>query len=1335
MKLRPHLFVAAALAMAASAYAGTISINFGADRASLATATESAGAIVVGSPNWNNASNKSGTLNALKDGTGAVTGASVAWTSPNTWQSKATDVVGNDNGILTRGYLDDGTGYTATLTRSYFLSNVYLILATDSNSNPTVNVTLGGYKVNGITYGWDGTATVAGVNTWGTANSWSNAATLIEGKNYLKVPGIAGTVAVTGTKPSGGRSALAGLQVEDAYTGTLLHWDINGTTAGAGGATPSGTWDGATSNWSTDATGSSGTSTWGADNVAVFSAGTDATGSYTITVDGTQSARGLWLQEGSVIFTGGTINLTDERTIVIDSGTLTLSSALTADGVVQVSTAPSTSLTLNNGSFAGTFAVNGTGGTVNLGGNYALGGMVGAGVVNLGANTLTINGAEDTSYAGVLSGSGALAKQGSGTFTLNNNNNSFSGNVTVSGGTLDTGTSQGGGTNSYLGAVNGSRTVTISNGASVVLQANNVFGGSGKTAATIPAMVVDGATLNTARFNIVGNVTLNGGALVDSIPAGTDSANYDGFQFLGSVTVGGSAPSTISTTTARGNHLLGGGTTTFDVADVTGDAAVDLTVSTKLHDGSNDYKGIGSLAKGGTGTMLLTAANTYTGSTTINAGTIEIGGTGSLGNGSYAGDISNSGTLVISSTASQTLGGVLSGTGHLTKTAASTGRLMLTNASPAYTGTITVNAGTIGGTGSVAGPLVIDGGSIAIAGGATTTSLTTDGVNFAASTPVVLDSAMVPSTVYDVLTYGAGGATNPGNLWVAARGTLADTGTKFTFTAGAVATRTWATTDGVWDNYQTTNFAEDDQKFSAGDTVVFNDPATPSTVTLGGTLTPASVTVTNTNDYIFSGSGIISGAATLAKAGSGTVTINTANTYSGGTTISAGTVMLGNASALGSGAVALNGGTLNLGGQTIANAITAGGGTLGGTGTASGAITGAGGVVVDSDGIVTFNNRKEYTGGTTIDEGVLDLTGGGGSGGTIRGTVTVNNGGTLRLGTGDATGYSGGADALTVINLVGGTLDNNQDARLSNRNQTLGSATVNMTGGAITGIEGSNLDFFGGASALNTLASPTTSTISGTAIDLRQSEGVTFTVADGAAAIDLDISSMITNRRPTSTGAGTGTSHGDNPLIKAGDGTMRISGTANNYTGNTTVAAGVLVVDGSIAASTLTTVNSGATLAGTGTVGTLTVSGALAPGNSAGTLSVVGDVVLDNGSSLDWELDGGDNTTGGGVNDLLAISGTGTGNLTLDGTLNVAALNSNPFSSLGFDAHWTIITYTGTLTDNGLELGVMPSLPEGWGWQVDTTSQPGEVWLVVPEPSAALLGLLGVLGLLRRRRN
>ena len=1615
------LVPAAALAVATAA-AGTISVNFGADRTeapggSLASATESAGAIVVSSPNWNNASGASGTLNALKDGTGAVTGASVVWTSPNTYRSSSTDVAGNDNGILTKGYLDDGgAGYAATISGGYFLSNVYLVLATDSNADPNTNVTLGGYRVNGITYGWNGTATATGVATWGTANSWSNAATLVEGKNYLKVSGVAGAVVVTGVRPSGGRSALAGVQVENAYTGTMLHWDIDGATAGAGGATPSGTWDGATSNWSTDATGSSGTSTWGADNVAVFSAGNDATGSYTVTVDGTQGARGLWLQEGSVTFTGGTINLTNERAIVIDSGAHTLSSALTADGTVQVSTAASSSLTLNNGSFAGTYAVNGLG-SVNLGGNYALGGLVGTGAVNLGANTLTINGAGNTTYSGVLSGTGGLAKQGAGTFTLNNTNNSFSGNVDVSGGTLDTGTSQGGGTNGYLGAVNGARTVTISNGASVVLRANNVFGGGGKTAATIPAMVVDGATLNTARFNIVGNLTLNGASLVNAIPTGTDSASYDGFQFLGSVTVTGSTPSTIGTTTARGNHLLGGGTTTFNVADVTGDAAVDLTVTTNLRDGSGDYSGAAALAKDGAGTMLLTAANSYSGATTITAGTLEIGGTGSLANGSYAGDIANSGALVISSTAHQTLGGVLTGTGPLTKTAASTGRLTLSGTSPGYTGTITVNAGSIGGTGSVAGPLVVDGGSVAIAGGATLTGLTTNGVTFVGSTAVVLESAVVTGNVYDVLTYGAGGATNPANLWVPARGTLADTGTKFTFTAGAVATRTWNTTDGTWDNYQTANFAEDDQKFSAGDTVVFNDPAAPSTVTLVGTLAPASVTVTNANGYIFSGSGIISGAATLAKAGSGTLTINTANTYSGGTTISAGTVTPGNAAALGTGAVALNGGTLNLNGLTISNAITAGGGALGGTGTASGAITGSGAVVIDSDGVITFNNRKEYSGGTTINAGVLDLTGGGGSGGTIRGTVTVTSGGTLRLSTGDATGYGTGTDRLATINISGGTMAVN-----STSNQTLGNATINLTGGSITGIAGSNLDFFQGLSTLNSLASDTTSVISGVTLSPLRQGSTTFTVENGGAAVDLQIDSVIrpsgdpggavltkagagwlqlngvntfdrgmaitggtleiggagqlgsgnfgraiTNDAtflysstanqtlsgaiggtgslikeeastltlsgpnnysgPTTVNAGTlalgngsalgatttgttiasgatldvggqaiasgetitvsgtgaagsaivggGTIQGDlllagdatigssnrldlgtsgtprtiqgaytltktgtgsiwyrgptngtgnslaalvidggtfgieandnalggvpvtvnpgavlsswgsgtaptshnNPITLSGGSlgsdlngqtytgevtlttdsqlgatgsagnftltgaingsagltkttgsTVTLSGTSTNYTGHTTVAGGTLLVDGSIEHSAVT-VDSGAKLGGVGTVGATTVYGTLAPGDSPGTLSATGTVTLDAASTLDWDLDGGDNTTGSGVNDLLAING----NLVLDGTINVTAADADPFAT--WQGYWTIITYSGTLTDNGLELGTMPTLPaEWWGWAVDTTTQPGEVRLVIPEPSAALLAALGLLGLLRRRR-
>ncbi len=226
---------------------------------------------------------------------------------------------------------------------------------------------------------------------------------------------------------------------------------------------------------------------------------------------------------------------------------------------------------------------------------------------------------------------------------------------------------------------------------------------------------------------------------------------------------------------------------------------------------------------------------------------------------------------------------------------------------------------------------------------------------------------------------------------------------------------------------------------------------------------------------------------------------------------------------------------------------------------------------------------------------------------------------------------------------------------------------------------------------------------------------------DAGSAIALTVGNN--NNTASYAGALSGTGS----LIKTGSGTQTLSG-ASDYSGNTTVAAGTLVVDGSISNSPLTTVASGAKLAGAGTVGATTVYGTLAPGDSPGTLSATNTVTLDAASTLDWDLDGGDNSTGGGVNDLLAI----TGDLVLDGTINVTAADADPFAT--WQGHWTVITYSGDLTDNGLELGTLPTLPEGWGWLVDTTTQPGEVWLVIPEPSAALLGALGLLGLLRRRR-
>ena len=147
-------------------------------------------------------------------------------------------------------------------------------------------------------------------------------------------------------------------------------------------------------------------------------------------------------------------------------------------------------------------------------------------------------------------------------------------------------------------------------------------------------------------------------------------------------------------------------------------------------------------------------------------------------------------------------------------------------------------------------------------------------------------------------------------------------------------------------------------------------------------------------------------------------------------------------------------------------------------------------------------------------------------------------------------------------------------------------------------------------------------------------------------------------------------------LVKVGSGTLTLAG-ANTYTGGTTINAGSLVVNGSLASGV--TMNGG-TLGGSGSVAGLVVNaGTLAPGNSIGTLRVNGNLVQGAGSTYQVEVNaagqgdrinvGGTATINGGTVQVLAQSGTYGRNTTytiLNATGGVAGAYSGVTSNFAF---------------------------------------------------------------------
>jgi len=347
---------------------------------------------------------------------------------------------------------------------------------------------------------------------------------------------------------------------------------------------------------------------------------------------------------------------------------------------------------------SGAMSINVGGGTYTFQSDNGILMMGAATAIATGTRTLSYQGSGITDITGVVSNGSSLinvAAAGPGELIMGSANNTFSGSLTVTGGTLAAITpasfSNGNGpTKSCFGnPQTAGRTITVSSGATLLFGAGNVFGSNTASKVPLISIVVNqGGTLainapvpttpgtGGGDSNMLGNLTLNGCTV--STGNGLSSA-YQAAILTGTVTTAGSIATTIFSTAtnsiACGMNLgkTGGGTVTFNISS-------PLNIWTPLVNSANG--GTGALLKTGAGTLTLSASNNYGGATGVSAGTLVLDGT-LISTGtctvaptaSFGGVGSTSATVLMGGTHTpgDTLGKVQTFTGPLTYQ--STGRL------------------------------------------------------------------------------------------------------------------------------------------------------------------------------------------------------------------------------------------------------------------------------------------------------------------------------------------------------------------------------------------------------------------------------------------------------------------------------------------------------------------------------------------------------------------------------------------------------------------------------------------------------------------------------------
>jgi len=418
----------------------------------------------------------------------------------------------------------------------------------------------------------------------------------------------------------------------------------------------------------------------------------------------------------------GTAQITNQSTLDFNSNSTAGSASITNMGQLFVNNSATLGLAkiVNNSGGTITFTnnesqdqaaiTNNAGGIINLTGTSAslrLDNLTNSGTINAGGKTLILGGSgNDSTMSGVLTGSNAsLTKIGNGVLTLTGVNQ-YAGVTTISAGTLRL-TNQSLLTNIVDNATlefnepNNTTSILYPNlisGTGSLLKTGNgtltLFGANTYNGATIVA----GGTLTGSLTNLQRDIVNNASVVFNQASDGTYSYIMSG---TGSLTKTGSGTLILTgANTYTGGNIISQGTLQGNTSSLHGNIVnnSNLIFNQTIDD---TYTGLisstGTLTKTGDGKLTLSGLNTYTGSTTVNQGTLQ------LTTANIKKDITNNATVIFAQDTDGDWAGSMTGAGALIKNGA--GMLTLSGDSSQMTGNTTINAGTLNLAGSLLGTL------------------------------------------------------------------------------------------------------------------------------------------------------------------------------------------------------------------------------------------------------------------------------------------------------------------------------------------------------------------------------------------------------------------------------------------------------------------------------------------------------------------------------------------------------------------------------------------------------------------------------------------------------